>query len=125
MTAWILRFVDKTRKKGAHTEDDLTAEEIDRAEEMWIKETQEFYQEERSLLEAGIDIPRSSPIFGLNPYLDKRVLRVKGGLQESKLTLDEKHPILLPSDTRYVAVDSGTTSAVVLQRCAANDVLAS
>ena len=102
VTAWILRFADKTRKKGAYTEDDLTAEEIGRAEEMWIKETQEVYREEQSLLEAGIDIPRSSPIFGLNPYLDKGVLRVKGRLQESKLTLDEKHPILLPSDHRYV-----------------------
>ena len=102
VTAWILRFVDKARKKKTHTEGDLTVEEIDRAEELWIMDTQETYQEERTLLERGEDIPRTSAIFGLNPYLEEGILRVKGRLQESMLTQDEKHPILLPSDHHYV-----------------------
>ncbi|XP_043203715.1 uncharacterized protein LOC122371441 [Amphibalanus amphitrite] len=103
VTAWMLRFLANTRKTEPSTTGDLTAEELNRAEELWILETQKTaYGPEREVLIADQAVPRTSHIYELNPYLENGILRARGRLQESKLNEDEKHPILLPNDDHYV-----------------------
>ena len=44
-----------------------------------------------------VRVPKSSPLFKLNPFLDKEgILRVRSRLQFSSLSYEEKNPIIIP-----------------------------
>ena len=48
-------------------------------------------------LQQGKDVPRGSSVHPLTPFLDEDgLLRIRGRLQQSDLSYDERHPILLP-----------------------------
>ena len=54
------------------------------------------FAEEISLLKNGQSLPRSSKLVKLSPFLDEfGVLRVGGRLQESNLSYQSKHPVIL------------------------------
>ena len=103
VTAWVLRWVGRLRGE-TQAAGDLTAEEIKKAEGRWIRQTQsDEYHTEIAVLEEGAELPPASKIFHLNPFLDNGLLKVKGRLQESELTAQEKQPIILPSNHPYVS----------------------
>ncbi|CAL1681017.1 unnamed protein product [Lasius platythorax] len=44
----------------------------------------------------------NSNLLALNPFIDKKeLLRVGGRIQNSNLTFENKHPIILPSDDKF------------------------
>ncbi|KAJ8032043.1 hypothetical protein HOLleu_25453 [Holothuria leucospilota] len=50
-----------------------------------------------SYIEKNSSVPNTSPIASLNPYLaEDEILRIKGRLQLSELSYEEKHPVILP-----------------------------
>ena len=51
---------------------------------------------QRNLQDAGL--PRSSPLFKLNPCLEGGLLRVGGRLRGSTLSVEQRHPVILPKD---------------------------
>ncbi|GFY36931.1 integrase catalytic domain-containing protein [Trichonephila clavipes] len=95
-------FINNTRdtlkKSGT-----LETEELKKSEEYWIKEIQkETYASEIIDLEKAPKVSDCSKIRSLVPCLDDRkILRIKGRLDESELSLDEKQPILLPSNSKF------------------------
>ncbi|XP_063052707.1 uncharacterized protein LOC134447256 [Engraulis encrasicolus] len=80
----------------------VSVEERKRAAEIVIEMTQQqaFAQEIKTLQEScNACVPSSSPLFCLDPLLDAGLLRVGGRLKESDLSLELKHPIILPKDS--------------------------
>ncbi|GFV08982.1 integrase catalytic domain-containing protein [Trichonephila clavipes] len=98
------------------------------SEEYWIKEIQkETYASEIIDLEKAQKVSDCSEIRSLVPCLDDRkILRMKGRLDESELSLDEKEPILLPSNSKFTEsfilyehtknFHSGVTTSLVMLR---------
>lgn len=95
VTALCLRFSKGRQAKGA-----LSAQETEGALLFWIRQSQvgEF-SEDYSRLSQGQDISSQSRLKNLSPFFDtdKRVLKVKGRLQEAGLTDEQTHPIILPA----------------------------
>ncbi|XP_011859105.1 PREDICTED: uncharacterized protein LOC105556617 [Vollenhovia emeryi] len=53
-------------------------------------------------LRAGKQVRTSSSLLALKPFIDKEgILRVGGRIQNSNLTFENKHPIILPSNSRF------------------------
>ncbi|XP_064462603.1 uncharacterized protein LOC135373309 [Ornithodoros turicata] len=103
ITAWVQRFINNYLGRNGVSTTALTAEEIHHAELFWFKVIQNSaFEEEISILQRKEDIPPSSRIQQLHPYLDdESVLRLQGRLQESDLAQDGNHPILLPHNHRF------------------------
>ncbi|XP_055943575.1 uncharacterized protein LOC129974831 [Argiope bruennichi] len=96
VTAYVLRFLGKLKGRSSQR-GPLVAAEISEAEEFWVKQVQrEHFAPEITRLNRGQQILASSRIWSLAPYLQDGLLRVKGRLEQSELTQEEKHPILLP-----------------------------
>lgn len=100
--AFIKRFIAKVRKQSSES-GCLTANEIESAKNDLIRnvQTNNYYLEIQNL-KNNRAIPRNSNIFSLAPYLDKdNILRVKGRIQESDYIYDEKHPIIIPRNSKF------------------------
>ena len=94
VTAYVFRFIDKVRStiKGVNTKElntELTAAELNRAERLWITESQKSFKEEPAL-EA---LKRQLELF-----IEDGIWRCKGRLNNSDLPYNTKYPALLPKD---------------------------
>lgn len=97
ITSWIQRFVHNARTQEKRY-GPLCTDEIQQAEQYWIKRTQSdsFSKEMDSLLKND-DVNRNSKIISLKPFLDEcGILRVGGRLQETNWSFTQKHPYILP-----------------------------
>lgn len=76
----------------------VTAEEIDNAFKICVKQTQEFYfKQEIKDLKAENTVAKKSPLHTLNPFFDENgIIRVGGRLHHAQTTHDKRHPIILP-----------------------------
>ncbi|GFU78897.1 integrase catalytic domain-containing protein [Trichonephila clavipes] len=81
----------------------LTTEEIEEAEEIWIKKVQaESFGIEINCLKENKNFPKDSKIRELNSFLNERgIVRISGRLHQSTLSYHEKHPILIPVKIRF------------------------
>ncbi|XP_054723591.1 uncharacterized protein LOC129233642 [Uloborus diversus] len=102
ITAWIKRFVWNTRNSPKKS-GPLTGVELAEAENFWIKSTQGYaYRSEIKSLSKNALIHKESKIASFVHFLDEiGILRIKGRLDHSKFTFDEKHPILLPRSSKF------------------------
>ncbi|KAK7877393.1 hypothetical protein WMY93_031909, partial [Mugilogobius chulae] len=84
--------------KGWHMCYELKPSDFEQAQEVIIKAVQrESFSDEVTLIETGKNIPKTSPLLKLSPYLDKSgLLRVGGRLLRSDLENAEKCPLILP-----------------------------
>ncbi|XP_029178118.1 uncharacterized protein LOC114945928 [Nylanderia fulva] len=101
VTAYVYRFVLRTRGKGDSRHDlpaFLSADELRKAEIFWFNYLQrKFFERELRSLKNKRTLPHSSPLRGLNPFLGTDCLiRLGGRLKNSALGYDERHPIILP-----------------------------
>lgn len=100
----ILRFTFNCRiNKIQRRYDNISRDEIHKANQILILETQRIhFATELSDLKANKQIRSTSKILPLSPFIDKNgFLRVGGRIQRSRATFDTKHPILLPSESRF------------------------
>ncbi|XP_018375251.1 PREDICTED: uncharacterized protein LOC108769020 [Trachymyrmex cornetzi] len=107
ITAICQRAVSKFRKIPLMTfSPSLTTEELNTAKIFWVKVTQQlFFPTEIKVLSKGQQIPRSSPLIRLTPFLDSSgLLRVGGRLQNSLLNEAEKHPLILPNKSALTSL---------------------
>ena len=109
MTAYVIRFIYNLRqnklKKPLRCAEVPTAEEIKEAKLYWLLLVQaEYYSEELARLKTKEPIKLTSKILQLTPYLEEEsgLLRMKGRIENSQLTEDEKHPIILPHQSHIV-----------------------
>lgn len=89
----------------------LTPEELLHCRYFWIRQVQQrHFQHNVKILERGGNLPKSSPLIRLTPFIDEfGLLRIDERLQHAKLVTDAKHPFLLPKQlplTRLVIADA-------------------
>ena len=87
VTAYVVRFIQNCRNKSNPVIGDLSAEEVNCAENLWVKQMQSTVKPEKLL--------------GLKQQLctfkdESEILRCKGRLGNTALSFDKKYPILLP-----------------------------
>ena len=74
----------------------IQPEELSQATSLIFQQVQrKFFQQELFAVENGETIPRQSTIFTLHPFLEDGLIRMGGRLQQSMLTHNEKHPVIL------------------------------
>lgn len=99
VVAHILRFKNNTKKEPKNRQSRfLKVTELDEATETLCRlaQMQAFPKEYEQLLK-GMPLDDKSVLSNLNPIMsENKVLRVGGRLQNSKCSLDQKHPIILP-----------------------------
>ncbi|KRY17347.1 hypothetical protein T12_7757, partial [Trichinella patagoniensis] len=101
ITALCLRFAKNcTSAAGERRGGPLTAQELDAAEQIWVRIAQgQGFRKEIDELRANRDVAARSPLRSLSPFLDEAgTLRVGGRLEKSHLPVTEKHPAILPSE---------------------------
>ncbi|XP_051864225.1 uncharacterized protein LOC127566245 [Drosophila albomicans] len=99
-SAYVLRFIDRSRKLAVPSSTVVQADELSRIQERLIVMAQRLtFQQEYQCLQSKQQVPSSSSIRNLNPFLDgKGILRACGRLRAShSLRYDESHPIILSS----------------------------
>ncbi|GFS32225.1 uncharacterized protein TNIN_168651 [Trichonephila inaurata madagascariensis] len=99
ITAWQKQFI-KMLKKSNVLHGPLTSEELSEAERFWIQVEQEkFFPEELKSLKDN-KIEKESPLYNYMPYLDENgLIRLGGRLEFCNLSINEKHPLILPKNS--------------------------
>lgn len=101
ITALVIRFIH-ILKRNERPPAGLTASEIHKARMYWIRAVQlECFPEEVSHLKRGVLVLRTSKIACFNPYMEDGLIRLGGRLQFSRLTPNEKHPIILDGSHHF------------------------
>ena len=89
VTAYVLRFINACRKKMVQPEIQLTTAEIDKSEKIWIHELQQPFSHQKL---GDLNKP-------LGLFRDENgIIRCKGRLSRSSLSVEAKYPVLIPRD---------------------------
>ncbi|XP_044574134.1 uncharacterized protein LOC123258335 [Drosophila ananassae] len=99
VTVYVLRFLRRCKVPSTVLPTEISTAEIREAQEcLHVLTQRQGYPKEYSCLLKKQQIPSSSPLKNLNPFLDHRgVLRASGRLVASDtLSYDERHPIIIP-----------------------------
>ncbi|XP_011705795.1 PREDICTED: uncharacterized protein LOC105460994 [Wasmannia auropunctata] len=107
VTAWCRRWLRKQRNSATcAVSDALAPGELDEAERAWIVAVQTaWFTPELRAIERGELPSKHSRLSRLNPFLDSHgLLRVGGRLKHAVLSPDEKHPIILPRESRLTTL---------------------
>lgn len=96
VVGWVLRFLHNLRvgrKSG-----ELSLGEMVQAKLVLTQSVQrQAFPQEMRVLEQGGAVSRKSQLYKCTPYLDEDgLMRMKGRLDRSELTFNEKHPIIVP-----------------------------
>lgn len=125
--AYIQRFTFNIRNCNSRRTGPLQVCEINEAHNILIKQAQrETFLGELTALGKGQQIPKTSKILNLNPFLKEGILHVGGRLKNSDLEFLEKHPILLSSQHKlselivrhyhYKSLHCGPTALLAIVR---------
>lgn len=97
ITSYCLRW--KNRKTNSYMSHVIEPNELNSALEIWIKTVQtETYTDEITCLQTKKPIKLLSNLAKVCPQLDQdQLLRVGGRIQATNLSLNQKHPFILPS----------------------------
>ncbi len=112
VTTWVLRFVSNCRSRARHPDiplqmrPSLTTQELSIAETHWITASQaDCFAEEIQTLKKDRELPNSSCLLPLRPFLDESsVLRVGGREQNSDLPYASQHPIILSGKHAFTSL---------------------
>ncbi|XP_060665680.1 uncharacterized protein LOC132797951 [Drosophila nasuta] len=99
-----VKFIDRSRKLAVPSSTVVQADELSRIQERLIVMAQrQTFQQEYQCLQSKQQVPSSSSIRNLNPFLDgKGILRACGRLRAShSLRYDESHPIILSYSSSF------------------------
>lgn len=100
VTGWILRFIHNVRHGGERRTGGLSHREQYKARVQFLCLVQlSAFPGEIDNLKQGKALPKGSPVAKLNPFIGSDgLMRVKGRLQMSELSYEDKHPIILQSN---------------------------
>ena len=100
--AWILRFVTNSQAQVPHRNRSptLSCSELHTAEIWIVKDTQgPVFQDDLHAIKQGKELPRTSKLKALNPFInDSGVLCVGGRLKNALLPTQTKHQVILPKN---------------------------
>lgn len=100
VTAHVFRFVNAMLKRSFQT-GCVKAQEQEVMLTILIRfEQGVFYKNELYALRAQRELPLNSKLIQLTPWLDPKdgIIKVGGRVQNSTMTFEEKHPIILPAE---------------------------
>ncbi|CAI6343037.1 unnamed protein product [Macrosiphum euphorbiae] len=100
--AWLALFVDYLKaKKNIQVTRYLTVENLKKAETIIFKRVQaECFPKEAIALANRKEVPRTSKLKSLYPFMQDGIILVGGRLQNSDINNWQKHPIVLPANHR-------------------------
>ncbi|GBN98359.1 hypothetical protein AVEN_54011-1 [Araneus ventricosus] len=100
---WCVRFVRSAKNSLQPNEGNLTSSELFKSLMCLVKNVQaNCFAQEIQCLKRGQQLPNSSSLINLSPFLDEQdILRVGGRLKNSNLPIERKHPILLPYNNHF------------------------
>ena len=104
ITAYCFRYVNNSRSKRLNNNKitgPLSVHELNLALQTWIRVVQQTeFNNEFFRLKDGTQISSKSKLLNLNPFISTTdsIIRVGGRLNNSNLSFNEKHPIILPSN---------------------------
>jgi hypothetical protein len=95
---WIRRFIHNVKPGCTKLSGELSYDEISQAKSLIFKVVQHLaFGNELDALNSGKPLSKGSPLKKLGPFIGEDcLLRIKGRLQLSELSFEEKHPIILP-----------------------------
>ena len=98
ITSYVLRFIGQLRKRTNPKQIQLTPEETNTAERIWIKSCQQsIYQMELDSLTSK-NKPRTALVKHLRLFLDdQHLIRCQGRIHNAPVSESTKFPVLLPS----------------------------
>ena len=98
ITSYVLRFIGQLRKRTNHKPIQLTPEETNTAERIWIKSCeQSTYQMELDSLTSK-NKPRTALVKQLRLFLDdQHLIRCQGRIHNAPVSESTKFPVLLPT----------------------------
>ncbi|XP_075162729.1 uncharacterized protein LOC142235359 [Haematobia irritans] len=112
--AYVIRFSKNTRTHQKSKHSYLTLAELDEARIQCLSLAQECFMEEKRCLQRGEPISSKSRLLRLSPFIDdKGLLRVGGRIENSQLSEDTRHPIILPKNhnvTRMIVNEEHKTN---------------
>ncbi|KMQ88386.1 hypothetical protein RF55_12139 [Lasius niger] len=113
ITALCMRAVKLFKRTQIQIQGPLTISEIDSARTYWIRIIQQaHFANEIKLLSKDSFVPKSNSLNHLTPFIDSdKLLRTRGRLQNSQLTQENKHLLILPRQstfTQLVIADAHT-----------------
>ncbi|GBO33831.1 hypothetical protein AVEN_201914-1, partial [Araneus ventricosus] len=100
---WCVRFVRNAKNSLQPNEGNLTSPELFKSLMCLVKNVQaNCFAQEIQCLKSGQQLPNSSSLINLSPFLDEQdILRVGGRLKNSNLPIERKHQILLPYNNHF------------------------
>ena len=117
VTAYCLRFIHNCRYKTAHCQGTLSSSKLNEATLMCLKraQTDSFMQEKADLMEKESLLNKRS-LLSLNPFLKRnQLLRVGDRLENSDLTFDQQHPLILPRGHHITTLSKTFTRRIDMQ----------
>ncbi|XP_043467543.1 uncharacterized protein LOC122501846 [Leptopilina heterotoma] len=102
-TAYCFHFAKKLLNQDTDFPTYLTSDELKHSVEVWIKLIQkDYFSDTITALDFNRPLSTKSSLIKLTPFLDQNsVLRVKDRLENSFFSYDEKHPTILPKNSRF------------------------
>ena len=95
VTSWVLRFVQNAKvKEKERNYARISVVEMQRAERMWVLDAQSTVSEKKD----------SCLLRNLGAFVDDGILRCKGRLENSDLSIDAKLPILIPQGHKFASL---------------------
>ncbi|GBM48217.1 hypothetical protein AVEN_72489-1 [Araneus ventricosus] len=100
---WCVRFVRNAKNSLQPNKGYLISPELFKSLICLVKNVQvNCFAQEIQCLKRGQQLPNSSSLINLYPFLDEQdILRVGGRLKNSNLPIERKHPILLPDNNHF------------------------
>lgn len=101
-TAYCFRFIHNIRHPQNKLDGWLSSTETNASLKFWMKEAQrKVFSADIKRIEKGDEVNSKNKLTNLTPFLDANcLLRVGGRLENSELSFDRKHPIILPQHDR-------------------------
>lgn len=116
VTCYIIRFINRCRKIPQPENLNLSTKEIDFAKQLLIRMSQRIhFPREYEMLTQHKEINNKSHILTLAPFLDKNdLLRVRGRLENSCLSYEERHPVILHEKSHLAELLVSYTHKILL-----------
>ncbi|XP_055308877.1 uncharacterized protein LOC129572799 [Sitodiplosis mosellana] len=105
-TAWFKRFFSFIKNKNGTSTHHLRVDELNSAKKSIISFVQsQHFKKEKRILQSNGKEKMKSQLWKLKPFVDSEgLLRIRGRLQLSELSYDEKHPYILPKDHHFTTL---------------------
>ena len=106
VVSYCFRFFNGIRKRNIKFEQFITTAEINFVKNRLISTAQRtYFFKEYECLQEKRPIHKKSRLLTLSPFLDKDdLLRVGGRLNNSGLSFEERHPIIIPEKSRFATL---------------------